>query len=66
MLTGFRLEMIGYGGGGWFFCRIVAAEIGGGDGGGSGAGFVVGGEVKDIGERIGRAEMKRMEMGMWV
>lgn len=63
MFAGFRLDRIGDVGG-WFFRRIVAAEISGGDGG---VGFLVGGEVEDdIGERIGRAEMKRTEVGMWV
>lgn len=62
MFAGFRVDVIGDAGG-WFFCGIVGAEIGGDDGGG---GFVAGEEVEDIGERIWRAEMKRMEVGMWV
>lgn len=63
MFAGFRLMMVGNGGGGgWFFSRIVTAVIGGGNGGG----FVIGEEMEDIGERIWRAELKRMEVEIWV
>lgn len=62
VFAGFGMNVVGDGGG-WFFCRIVGAELGEGD---SGDGYAGGSEEEDIGERIWKAEMKRRELGIWV